>query len=188
MRNIGLESPAKGTLTRRRTSVLNTGCCKRSFMAQPYASITPGLGSFSRARKQSKDSSTNEPPETLGRSTAEQAKPGSPFAVSGSAKPRRDALGLTELTATAEDVTFLRLPEVKAITGLSKTSLYSLIREQSFPSPVPLGPRAVAWVRSEVNAWAMARVAAARSVSSATARKTPSSVRPHLRTELIKRA
>jgi predicted DNA-binding transcriptional regulator AlpA len=46
-------------------------------------------------------------------------------------------------------VTFLRLPEVKAITGLSKTSLYALIRDRSFPAPVRLGPRAVAWVRSE---------------------------------------
>jgi prophage regulatory protein len=45
-----------------------------------------------------------------------------------------------------DDVTFIRLPEVKAVTGLSKTSLYALIKEKSFPAPVRLGPRAVAWV------------------------------------------
>jgi predicted DNA-binding transcriptional regulator AlpA len=31
---------------------------------------------------------------------------------------------------TLDDVSFLRLPEVKAVTGLSKTSIYELIREK----------------------------------------------------------
>ncbi len=62
-----------------------------------------------------------------------------------------------------EDVTFLRLPEVKAITGLSKSSLYALIRENNFPAPVRVGSRAVAWVRSEVKQWAADRVNASRS-------------------------
>jgi prophage regulatory protein len=60
------------------------------------------------------------------------------------------------------DVIFLRLPEVKAITGLSKSSLYALIRERSFPPPVRLGARSVAWVRSEVRQWAVERVNASR--------------------------
>jgi predicted DNA-binding transcriptional regulator AlpA len=64
-----------------------------------------------------------------------------------------------------DDVTFLRLPEVKAITGLSKTSVYALIRGKSFPAPVRLGPRAVAWVRSEVRQWAVERVHASRSAA-----------------------
>lgn len=61
-----------------------------------------------------------------------------------------------------DDVTFMRLPEVKAITGLSKSSLYVLIREKSFPAPVRLGSRAVAWVKSEVKQWAADRVHASR--------------------------
>lgn len=64
-----------------------------------------------------------------------------------------------------EDVVFLRLPDVKAMTGLSKTSLYGLIRDKSFPAPVRLGPRAVAWVRSEVRQWAAERVHASRSAA-----------------------
>ncbi len=64
-----------------------------------------------------------------------------------------------------DDVSFLRLPEVKALTGLSKTSIYELIRGKSFPAPVRLGPRAVAWVRSEVRQWALERVHASRSVA-----------------------
>lgn len=66
---------------------------------------------------------------------------------------------------TLDDVSFLRLPEVKALTGLSKTSIYELIRSKRFPAPVRLGPRAVAWVRSEVRQWALERVHASRSVA-----------------------
>jgi prophage regulatory protein len=64
-----------------------------------------------------------------------------------------------------EDVSFLRLPDVKAVTGLSKSSLYVLIREKRFPAPVRLGPRTVAWVRSEVKQWAAERVHASRSAA-----------------------
>lgn len=65
----------------------------------------------------------------------------------------------------ADDVTFLRLPEVKAVTGLSKTSIYQLIRGKSFPAPVRLGPRTVAWVKSEIREWAIERVRASRSAA-----------------------
>ena len=77
----------------------------------------------------------------------------------------RAELSSNGMSANLDDVTFLRLPEVKAITGLSKTSLYALIRDRSFPAPVRLGPRAVAWVRSEVRQWAVERVHASRSVA-----------------------
>jgi prophage regulatory protein len=66
---------------------------------------------------------------------------------------------------SVDDLIFLRLPAVKALTGLSKTSLYTMIRDKSFPAPVRLGPRAVAWVRSEVRQWAMERVQASRSAA-----------------------
>ena len=66
---------------------------------------------------------------------------------------------------TFDDVTFLRLPEVKAVTGLSKTSIYELIRGKDFPAPVRVGPRAVAWVKSEIRQWAIERVQASRSVA-----------------------
>ncbi len=68
--------------------------------------------------------------------------------------------------AQNEEFTFLRLPQVKTITGLSKSSLYALIRANSFPAPVRLGPRTVAWVRSEVKGWAVERAQAPRSTSS----------------------
>ncbi|HEX3435498.1 MAG TPA: AlpA family transcriptional regulator [Pseudacidobacterium sp.] len=74
-------------------------------------------------------------------------------------------LNLDGASSKLDDVAFLRLPEVKAITGLSKSSLYALIKEKSFPAPVRLGACAVAWVRSEVRQWAAERVHASRSVA-----------------------
>lgn len=62
-----------------------------------------------------------------------------------------------------DDMIFLRLPQVKAVTGLSKTSLYALIRAKSFPPPVHLGPRTVAWVGAEIKQWAAERVLTSRS-------------------------
>lgn len=38
-------------------------------------------------------------------------------------------------------------------TSLSKSSLYRLIKEGRFPSPVPLTGRAVAWLESEIDEW-----------------------------------
>ena len=38
---------------------------------------------------------------------------------------------------------FMRLPQVKASTGLSKSSIYARIAEGTFPKQIPLGPRLV---------------------------------------------
>ena len=47
----------------------------------------------------------------------------------------------------------LRLPEVKATTGLSKSSIYARISEGTFPKQIPLGPRLVVWVESDIQNW-----------------------------------
>jgi len=49
--------------------------------------------------------------------------------------------------------TLMRLPSVEAKTGLSKSEIYRRIREKSFPQPLKLGARAVAWSSAEVDAW-----------------------------------
>jgi prophage regulatory protein len=49
--------------------------------------------------------------------------------------------------------TILRLPTVKIRTGLSRSSIYLYIKAGIFPQPVSLGPRAVGWVDSEIDAW-----------------------------------
>ncbi len=51
-----------------------------------------------------------------------------------------------------------RLKKVMEQTGLGRSSIYKLIKEGSFPKPVPLGIRAVGWVATEINAWIESRV------------------------------
>jgi prophage regulatory protein len=69
------------------------------------------------------------------------------------------------IPSNSDEVIFWRLPEVKTVTGLSKSSLYALIRANSFPAPVQLGPRTVAWVRAEIKQWAAERVLRSRSAT-----------------------
>jgi len=47
----------------------------------------------------------------------------------------------------------IRKPVVLARTGICNASLYQKIAEGTFPKPVKLGGRAVAWVESEVDQW-----------------------------------
>ena len=47
----------------------------------------------------------------------------------------------------------LRRTEVERRTGLSCTSIYRLMRVGAFPEPVRVGPRAVRWLASEIEAW-----------------------------------
>jgi prophage regulatory protein len=69
------------------------------------------------------------------------------------------------ISSELDEVIFLRLPMVRAVTGLSKSSLYELIRANSFPAPVHLGARTVAWVASEVKQWAAERILSSRTPS-----------------------
>jgi prophage regulatory protein len=59
---------------------------------------------------------------------------------------------------------FIRLEQVKARTGLSRSTLYAYIREGRFPSPVTISTRCVAWVESEIDDWISKRIVARRSV------------------------
>lgn len=53
----------------------------------------------------------------------------------------------------------LRLPAVKSMTGLSRSSIYQKIIDGDFPRSILLGPRTVGWLESEVAAWIQAKVA-----------------------------
>jgi prophage regulatory protein len=53
----------------------------------------------------------------------------------------------------------LRLPDVKAVTGLSRSTIYALVKRGAFPSPFRLGPKAIGFLRSEVEAWIEQRAA-----------------------------
>lgn len=47
----------------------------------------------------------------------------------------------------------LRLPQVLEGTGLSKTSIYRMIKRGQFPAPARLSERVVAWDEAAVCAW-----------------------------------
>lgn len=54
-------------------------------------------------------------------------------------------------------IRILRRPEVERRTGLSRSTLYERMTEGHFPRPIRLGPRAVGWIESEVDAWLAAQ-------------------------------
>ncbi len=54
----------------------------------------------------------------------------------------------------------LRRRTVEAMTGLSRSSLYSLMSKGEFPRPVKLSSRAVAWPESKIAEWLASRCGA----------------------------
>ena len=68
----------------------------------------------------------------------------------------------------AEVDTLLRVPEVLAAAGVSRSTLYEMMESGSFPKPVkPNYDRAVRWLASEVADWQKARIAARDSAAAA---------------------
>lgn len=63
---------------------------------------------------------------------------------------------------TRGQVRFLRLPEVLARTGQSRSTVYVRLEQGRFPRPVSLGGRAVGWIEAEVDEWIRERIAASR--------------------------
>jgi len=53
----------------------------------------------------------------------------------------------------------LRLPDVMAVTGQSRSLIYQKVKAGVFPQPVKLGPKAVGWVEHEISAYNDALIA-----------------------------
>lgn len=56
----------------------------------------------------------------------------------------------------------LRLPAVKARTGLSRSTIYLRVSQGLFPKPVSLGARAVGWVEAEIQEWLQQQIETSR--------------------------
>lgn len=56
----------------------------------------------------------------------------------------------------------LRMPDVMLKTGLKKSTIHLKIHRGEFPRSVALGPRAVGWLESEIDAWIDGQVRASR--------------------------
>lgn len=52
----------------------------------------------------------------------------------------------------------LRISQVLDRTGQSRSTLYTRIKEGTFPKQVDLGPRSVRWVEAEVDDWISRRI------------------------------
>lgn len=66
------------------------------------------------------------------------------------------------MEAQATAPRFIRMKEVCRKTGLAKSSIYGKIAAGTFPLPIRLSERAVAFVESEIDAWMAAVLAANR--------------------------
>ena len=55
----------------------------------------------------------------------------------------------------------LRLPEVVARTGLSRSSIYLRVSQNNFPKSISLGGRSVGWVEEQIEQWLERQIAAA---------------------------
>ncbi|MGM9402548.1 helix-turn-helix transcriptional regulator [Aliiroseovarius sp. KMU-71] len=53
----------------------------------------------------------------------------------------------------------IRRPRVQEMTGLSRSTIYDQMERGTFPRPVRIGTRAVAWRESEVVEWMSTREA-----------------------------
>lgn len=60
----------------------------------------------------------------------------------------------------------MKLPAVLARVAMSRSKLYAGVKEGTFPAPVSLGARAVAWVEQEVDDWVDALIQASRNPGS----------------------
>lgn len=54
----------------------------------------------------------------------------------------------------------IRLPQVEDRTGLGKSSIYAGVKARTFPAPVRLSARAVAWREGDVDQWIAERTTA----------------------------
>lgn len=82
----------------------------------------------------------------------------------------------TDSLSTAERL--VRLPEVRFLTGLGKSSIYDAVKAGTFPQAVRLTEYAVAWRKSEVDAWIAQRPSAAEPVALAPIPKARAEAAP----------
>ncbi len=55
----------------------------------------------------------------------------------------------------------IRLPQVKAMVGLGRSSIYDWIKRGEFPKPIKVG-RLSGWIECEVQEWISERIQASR--------------------------
>lgn len=64
-----------------------------------------------------------------------------------------DSKGASSTFSVPTNEKIIRLPAVKATVGLSRATIYRLIRLGDFPKPVKLGLHASGWLESSIQSW-----------------------------------
>jgi prophage regulatory protein len=63
------------------------------------------------------------------------------------------SINLTLTAPPSRPTNILRLSQVTEIIGLSRTSIYRLMKLGLFPKSIKIGISAVGWVQSEIEMW-----------------------------------
>jgi prophage regulatory protein len=53
---------------------------------------------------------------------------------------------------------FIRMPDLRAKVGLSKSQIYKLIQQGEFPKQIKLGDKIAVWEQTEVEEWMSSKV------------------------------
>ena len=61
---------------------------------------------------------------------------------------------------TSEPQRLLRLPQVEALVGIRKSTIYEGVRAGTFPAPIKLSRRTVCWPAAAIDAWITERIKA----------------------------
>lgn len=56
-----------------------------------------------------------------------------------------------------QSVALLTMPKVENLVGFKKSTIYSLIKEGKFPTPIQVGARRIAFRSDEVQTWIKSR-------------------------------
>lgn len=75
------------------------------------------------------------------------------------------------MSANTNHITLLRRNQIEAMTGLARSTIYKLIKAGSFPKPIQLTDRAVAWPSNLIDSWVSEKLIAGQALVSATSNK-----------------
>lgn len=59
----------------------------------------------------------------------------------------------------------IRLHDVRHQTGIGRSAIYQRIKDGSFPAPIKIGARAVAWLSTDIDAWIEQQIAASKAAA-----------------------
>ena len=67
-----------------------------------------------------------------------------------------------ETSSSKAPLRILRLRQVIARTGLSRSTIYDHISNETFPKQISLGPRSVGWIETDIEHWIEERIEESR--------------------------